>query len=251
MKINKEDRLIVYTALFGPYDNLVDPEGDVEGCDFVCFTDQKELTSQVWEVRVVSDCDLAPNLMNRKYKMLPHLFFSEYRSSLYVDANVVILKNPYELKEKYLSNENFVLPRHFSRACIYEEAFVLLRSGRVDKLKVIAQMASYLRRGYRCQNKMGENNILLRNHNELVDFMAMWWGEFVERSKRDQLSLSFVAWRGGFRYTLADMGVREGEWFGARAHAVRYKRNIALKAFDYVVYAIPFWVMKSVLIRLK
>lgn len=245
----KRDRLVVYTALFGSYDNLLDPSCDVEGCDFICFTDQHDLKSNVWDVRLIEDCDLPASLMNRRYKILPHLYLSEYESSLYVDANIEILKNPYALKAMYLQRENFVIPRHFARSCIYDEAFVLLRSGRVKKLEVLRQMISYLRQGYRDQIEMGENNILLRNHNELVRFMNMWWDELNVRSKRDQLCLSFVAWKSGFRIAIAPIGARGGTWFYAREHATRFRRNVVLKLIDHVCFAVPFQVLRIMLLR--
>jgi len=42
-----KNKLVVYTALFGDYDNLIEPKEKFEGCDFICFTDQKHLTSDV------------------------------------------------------------------------------------------------------------------------------------------------------------------------------------------------------------
>jgi len=66
-----KNKLVVYTALFGDYDDLIEPKEKFEGCDFICFTDQKHLTSDIWEIRLVEECDLPPNMMNRKYKILP------------------------------------------------------------------------------------------------------------------------------------------------------------------------------------
>ncbi|MGR4118261.1 hypothetical protein K8Q22_07980 [Klebsiella pneumoniae] len=45
MHTQKEDyiknNIVVYTALFGDYDELIEiPEG-MHKCDFICFTDQK------------------------------------------------------------------------------------------------------------------------------------------------------------------------------------------------------------------
>lgn len=70
--LSKKNNFVVYTALFGDYDNLIDPKEKYEGCDFIYFTDQKHLKSDIWEIRIVEDIDLPLNMMNRKYF---HIFF--------------------------------------------------------------------------------------------------------------------------------------------------------------------------------
>ena len=41
---------VIYTAIIGGYDTLVEPDYKPEGWDFVCFTD-KDLKSDTWEIR--------------------------------------------------------------------------------------------------------------------------------------------------------------------------------------------------------
>ncbi len=246
-KINgtKKDRLVVYTALFGAYDDLIDPAEKFVGCDFVCFTDQKHLKSDVWEVRFVEDCDLSPSMMNRRYKILTHLFFPEYESSLYVDANIAILNNPYELKEKYLCDTDFALPKHFARNCLFDEAMVLLRSGRVKPLDVFKQMMTYKNEGYACQNSLGENNILFRRHNNLVDVMDAWWQDLQYFSKRDQLSLMFVLWKFKTNVVLIVESSRCGGYFLLKNHKFS-PSPIKFKVYLYfIVFAVPYWVFKT------
>jgi len=35
-----KNKIVIYTAIFGGKDNLIEPEYIPKGCDFVCFTDQ-------------------------------------------------------------------------------------------------------------------------------------------------------------------------------------------------------------------
>lgn len=249
--LHRNEKLIVYTAIFGGYDNLIDPSARFENCDFVCYTDQKELESSIWEVRVVDTGGVPPNIMNREYKMFPQKYFPDYESSLYIDANIAILRNPYELKLKYLSEVDFALPRHFSRDCIYDEAVVILRSGRVQKCKVIKQMITYLRSGFKCQIPMGENNILLRNHNVLGPLMDSWWNEFNRWSHRDQLSLAYTVWREGYKYKLIEESARSGNWFHLHKHAIQFRRSRILKVLDFTFFSLSFLILKTVLIKLK
>jgi len=74
-------KFVIYTALFGDYDELSDPIEGFYDCDFICFTDQKNINSKVWKTIYIPETDMSPKMMNRKYKMLPHIFLVEYEES--------------------------------------------------------------------------------------------------------------------------------------------------------------------------
>ena len=42
--------LIVYTAIFDNYDQLIDPKSLYKNCKFICFTNNKDLKSKIWEI---------------------------------------------------------------------------------------------------------------------------------------------------------------------------------------------------------
>lgn len=248
----KKDRLVVYTALFGDYDDLIDPPEKFEGCDFVCFTDQKHLKSDIWEIRLVEECDLPPNMMNRRYKILPHLFFPEYERSLYVDANIAILKNPKELSDKYLSRFDFVAPQHFARDCVYDEAFILIRSGRVEIKKLFIQTYKYLQDGYRCQTKMAENNILLRKHKDLIVLSEKWWDLFFNGVSRDQLSLVYIAWKQSAKVVVVgDLSGRQGEYFLLSQHKEKISSARIAKFFRMIFFGYTYWLFVRVILFFK
>lgn len=240
-------KLVVYTALFGDYDVLNEPAEKYEGCDFICFTDQKNIISDIWEIHLIEECDLPANLMNRKYKILPHQFLPSYKYSLYVDSNISIIKNPLDLKNKYLLDSDLalVLPKHFSRNCIYDEAFVLLRSGRTIAHKVFSQMINYRYNGYTCQTKMGENNILLRKHRQTSSIMDLWWSEILKETQRDQLSLAYILWKTNFKkWQLMQESSRDNFYFSINKHKTSPNIRPIKKIFLYVFIAIPFYVIK-------
>ncbi|MED0060517.1 hypothetical protein RCU70_04475, partial [Escherichia marmotae] len=82
-------KYIVYTALFGNYDFLTDvshlSSSDIE---YICFTDIECNNNLGWKIVKVGRFSSTPAMMNRYYKLHPHLFFSNYEASLYVDANI-------------------------------------------------------------------------------------------------------------------------------------------------------------------
>ena len=164
----KKDKLVVYTALFGDYDDLIDPVEKFKGCDFVCFTDRKDLESDIWEIKIINEIDLPPNMINRKYKMFPNVFLPEYDISLYVDSNIFIKRNPVELLDKYLTHYDIALPKHFARNCIYEEAKEVIKLGKEKREIVEKQMSFYKKEGFPNDLGLTENNVILRKHNNKI-----------------------------------------------------------------------------------
>ncbi len=88
------------------------------------------------------------NMMNRKYKILPHLFLSQYEWSLYVDANIAILGNPLELANKYLSMYDIAVPKYFARDCVYDEAKECVILGKTKHKETEMQMDKYKNEGF-------------------------------------------------------------------------------------------------------
>lgn len=238
-----QNKLVVYTALFGDYDDLIEPKEKFQGCDFICFTDQKHLTSAIWEIRLIEECEMPPNMMNRKYKILPHLFLSEYKWSLYVDANIAILGNPFELANKYLSIYDMAVPKHFARDCVYDEAkeCVILGKTKYDETKI--QMDIYKKEGFPKNFGLGENNILFRKHNAetVIKLMNDWWDELNTQTKRDQLSLAYVLWKNGEKFNYIDESARGNKYFNLIPHRRYYRKGFLgkfmnLKNFHIINY---------------
>lgn len=231
-------KLVVYTALFGNYDDLIEPKEKFEGCDFICFTDQKHLTSDIWEIRLIEESDLPPNMMNRKYKILPHLFLSEYEWSLYVDANIAILGNSMDLANKYLSMYDMAVPKHFARDCVYDEAKECVILGKTKYEETKKQMNTYEKEGFPKNFGLGENNMLFRKHNseKVLKLMNEWWEELNTQTKRDQLSLAYVLWKNGEKFNFMDESAREGKGYFEYINHNQYKnRKFKDKLIDKIV----------------
>ena len=88
---------VIYTSMFGYADNsdffLHTPKCRLDGWDLVCFTDNPNIKSDVWEVRLVTRYYVDGARDNRLYKILPHRHFKEYDISVCVDADVLITNN--------------------------------------------------------------------------------------------------------------------------------------------------------------
>jgi len=216
-----KNKFVVYTALFGDYDKLIDPPKKYDSINFICFTDQKDLKSNIWDIKIVNSTNKIPNMLNREFKFFPNKYFSEYQYSLYIDSNIRLLSNPITLFEKYLSNNLIAIPNHWRRNCIYKEAQKCIEIGKVELEIANRQMQSYMKEGYPENNGLGEMNIIFRKHNDdkIIKLMNDWWNQLNQFSQRDQLSFCYVAWKNSLDYKFIDESSRRfDKYFFAECH---------------------------------
>lgn len=195
-------RLVVYTSLFGSYDDLFVPSPEqARSCDFVVFTDQPNVPPP-WRRGPVSYTSPSHTRQSRFYKLLPHRLFPQHEWSLYLDANIDVRMNPVEFFERYHDlGADFLLFRHPTRTNILEELGACIGQRKDDAELMVRQVAQYLQSGFKQAFPLTENNVLLRRHNdpELAALSEAWWGELKAKSRRDQLSLSYVVERKDYR----------------------------------------------------
>lgn len=189
-------KYVVYTALFGDYDKLREIKKKSRDCDYLCFTDQN-IKSKTWTIIRIK-CDESNHvLMNRKLKILPHLYVGEYLASLYIDANIKITSNVLPLLFRYADLTPFALPKHFERNCIYDEIDACCEVSKITQ-KEGMNWGSFLKKEHFPKHfGLGENNILFRKHNnvEIQHLMEEWWCIFQSGPYRDQLSLMYLIWK--------------------------------------------------------
>ena len=102
--------------MFGYKDNddyfLHSPECDLEGWELVCFTDNKNIKSDTWEVRLVTRYYIDGARDNRLYKILPHRHLADYEMSVCIDADVLISKDIGVIVEEHLKENNMAVLDH-------------------------------------------------------------------------------------------------------------------------------------------
>ena len=201
------NKKIVYTAIFGGYDELPNPQFIPEGWDFVCFTDS-DIKSKVWNIKKVPAVYEDSTRNARKYKVLPHRWFPNYEYSLWVDGNILIRDDINELIPEYLNKVNIAVHDHNQnqldpRNCVYEEAKTILYFGhkngnyKDDPRIIQKQIQRYTDEGYPSYNSLAVTMQLLRKHNEkdCIKIMEQWWEEIKYGSKRCQLSFNYSIWK--------------------------------------------------------
>ncbi|MEA9389285.1 glycosyltransferase domain-containing protein [Acerihabitans sp. TG2] len=233
-------KIVIYTALFGDYDNLHEPKDKYNNCDFVCFTDNRSLASKNWRF-IYIDVDFKQNntLLNRHYKLFPHKYFLDYTFSIYIDSNIKILNNPYSLINKYLNDANIALPKHLERCCLYREADICVEYGIAKSSDVEVLINRYHKEGFPENFGLAENNIILRRHNseEILRLMEAWWKELNNGPKRDQLSLMYLMWKYKISFELMDENSKnKNKYFTYMLHKKDLQKK-TIKKFEIFINA--------------
>jgi hypothetical protein len=231
--MNRTQTKVVYTAVFGNYDNVppVNPEWD---CDFVCFTDNPSIVSHGWQIVMVKLDGEPPAEANRRKKMLPHKFFPNYERSLYLDGNIKILADPSPLFEKYLENGIIAIPKHPERNCAYAEARECIKLSLANKEVTEQQMTRYEADGFPEKIGLTANGIIFRRHHDenVIDIMESWWEEYCAGGKRDQLSLPYLIWK----HKVEVLEVIEGahistKYFKIGLHTIDKSKSFIIRLF--------------------
>ncbi len=223
---------VIYTAIFGGYDDVVEPTFKNDSWDYICFTDT-DLKSDFWEVRKVLPLYEDSTRNARKYKLLPHRYLAEYDISLWMDGNFLIRDDVNELIDKYLSDKNFACHDHMNcrldpRDCVYDEYNAIMNLGNSDPNKnykdnpqvMYDQVKRYQDEGYPSHNGLIVSGILLRKHNEeeVKITMEEWWEEIKYGSKRDQLSFDYSVWKTNLKYNYIEGDIRDNKYFKLLSH---------------------------------
>ena len=232
-ELNKIDfnnkKIAVYTAITGNYDELLTPNFVNTNFDYICFTDNKNLKSDFWEIRLIENLDLDKVRKARRYKVLPHVYLSDYDYSLWVDGGFKIVGNLEEFINKYAKNHKMMCIVHEQSNSAYEEADKCILKKKDSEEVVNSQMKKYLAEGYLKNQGLIASGVLFRDHNDknVIKLMNDWYAEIINYSKRDQLSFNYVSWKNDFEYDKCYIYYWNNEYFTHKgSHKVKKGRNL-------------------------
>ena len=198
------NKRVVFTCITGGYDELRDPKFVSPYVDYICFTDDSSLTSNVWKIKQIP-CELK-NLskvkQQRLVKILPHKWLSDYDASLWVDSNILIVSDIKDFFDKYSFEDAFLFTnKHPGRDCIYREQLGIIRLNKDTYENTSPQIDRYREEGFPEHYGLAETNIMLRAHKDLkcVKLMNLWAEEILNGSHRDQLSFNYCVWKCGVK----------------------------------------------------
>lgn len=223
-------KIAVYTAIMGGFDSLQDPLIVTPGIDYICFTDNKKIKSKVWKIRYIEKKDMESRKKARQIKLKPHIYLHDYDYSVWVDGNILILKDLSELVGGFISEDKKISTfKHFERNCIYEEGVYCAYLKKADANSIYKQLAYCIEQGYPIDNGLAETNVLIRNHSNLkvIKFMEMWWNCVDERCLRDQLSFNFCGYKLNMNIDYIIGNARfEVDIFKCKEHKIKTLRDI-------------------------
>ena len=225
LKVNKKlwsdekNKKVIYTCITSGYDALKEPSVIDDGFDYVCFTDNASLTSNIWDIRPLpkETEGLSQVKKQRFVKINPHLYFKDYDISIWIDGNVDLRGGLNELLDKIIKDDCSVyVPQHPARNCIYDEASIVIRMRKDTADNVKPQIERYKEEGFPSKYGLLQSNILIRKHNneDCIKLMESWFDEVKNGSHRDQLSFNYASWKNNdVNVTYLDKNICKSRYF--------------------------------------
>jgi hypothetical protein len=230
-------KVVIYTAIAGAgRDTLRDPE-PVGGVDYVCFTDQP-FQSNVWNIRPF-EFDDESNVIKAKHpKILPHLYFKNYDTSIWVDGNILPKKSIVNACAKVLNVRPMALHVHPRRKCLYEEIdhIKTMHWPFIDELLEM-QFIDYFAEGMPAEFGLWECGILFRRHSDtkVKNAMELWWKEIIDRRQpRDQVGFAYTIWKTGLNIIGIHGDLRKKEYVDYVRHGIKKIKTTAQKRKEYI-----------------
>lgn len=234
-------KIAVYTCITGDYDKLISPDNIDERLDYFCFTDNDEQIKSPWILKSMELLGLDSKDQNRYIKMHPHIFFLDYDITIYIDGNIKIVGDLYELGLRI--NEikgNLFVYSHSERNCLYSEGAACSYYSHDWIWNVAKQMRKYSESNYPMNQGLVCANILIRkNDSALSSLMDAWWLAYLSGVKRDQLSLPFVSWQ--LSNPIYYLGQNNFRYFQSTTHS-RKNRSLKMTTRKYINRIIAFFI---------
>ena len=205
-----DKRIVVYTAIFGKYDALNEPMVKPDNVDYYIFTDCDIPDGSRWikmdPNKFLPDSSMTNTEKNRFFKMLPHKIFPEYDYSVYIDGNVLVVSDVTPLT-KTLERFPIAMFQHKNRNCVYQEAEACIIKKKDSKESLEKHIELLKSHNVPEHNGLLEATVICRKHSDprCVSLMESWWDEFMNYSKRDQISLIDCLWQA--KILPSDVGV--------------------------------------------
>lgn len=209
--IDENERIAVYTGVFGNYDEVCFPKVCPKNIDYYFVSDEKpkELGVYQWidAKTVIPDYIISPIKRNRFIKMKPHVLFPQYKYSIYVDGNIEIKEDISSFIQENQSGISTFM--HPNRECLFYEGIMMVSLKRVVAEDVCRQMKRYLEEGMPIRYGLPEMMVIAREHRkqECIKVMETWWEEFNAGAQRDQLSFMYAMWKNDMSlYDMTSLG---------------------------------------------
>ena len=214
-------RGVVYTVITGGYDKLHEPLFVNHDLDYICFTDDKSVRSDVWKIQYLDDdMGLDKVRLQRYHKFFPYDLLDQYDYSIYVDGKNQITGDLVEYIEYYSRKSGMLCFPHPLRESLYQEIDEVAKLGKANANEMKKQVDHYFELGYDNSVPIIESCLLVRSHNDeaLRQVMNDWWIELNSWTHRDQLSFGYVCWKNNYQFDLCELNIYDNLYIKEIGH---------------------------------
>ncbi|KAL3618176.1 putative hexosyltransferase muci70 [Castilleja foliolosa] len=142
----------------------------------------------IWRIIVVHNLPYSDRRRNEKIpKLLPHWIFPNAPYSMWINAKLELIVDPFQILERFLwrKNASFAISRHYKR--FDSEAEANKAAGKYNNASIDFQVDFYKNEDVR------EGCVIIKEHVPITNlFTCLWFNEVDRFTSRDQISFSTV-----------------------------------------------------------
>ena len=217
---NSINRLAVYTAIIGNQDDLLNLTNVCDNCDYFCITDNKNITSKLWNI-IYFDSHEYEEFVGRDndkttlfIKTHPDLFFQNYKHTLWIDSNIDVVGEVASWILLYNKNNSILLFRKEQADLLSEELENCVSLESNEKEIVSKQISKYYNDGYNDSIPIVTTNVIYRENNSAINEVNdQWWNEIKRYPKNDYLSLNYILWKNNIAFDLSNLNPFDNRYF--------------------------------------
>ena len=217
------EKVCVYTCITGDYDNLKEVIVKEDNIDYICFTNNKEISSSTWKVIYIEDEKLSNHYLSRKLKMIGNPYIdTNYDLSIWIDASIMFKKSVNEFLLEYfdLSKDLLAACKHSSRNSIREEAAACIKYKKDSEEIINSLLQFYKKEKFPDNLGLLEMTLIVKRHNDSLvkKTMNLWYDMLLKYSKRDQLSFMYCLYKTKLPFKVIPLNVWDNDYLEFSTH---------------------------------
>lgn len=217
------EKICVYTCITGDYDNLKEVIVKEDNIDYICFTNNKEISSSNWKVIYIEDEKLSNHYLSRKLKMIGHPYIdNNYDLSIWIDASIMFKKSVNEFLLEYfdLSTDLLAACKHNTRNSIREEAAACIKYKKDSEDLINSLLQFYEKEKFPDNLGLLEMTLIVKRHNDSLvkKTMNLWYDMLLKYSKRDQLSFMYCLYKTKLPFKVIPLNVWDNDYLEFSTH---------------------------------
>lgn len=214
------NKICVYTCITGNYDTLKKLDYPDKNFDYICFTNNKSITSDFWKMVYISE-DLDNLTLARKIKILGHDVLKKYDVTIWLDGAMQLRKPLSKFIKDCCDLEQYDMVgfKHRERDCIYDEMDACVYYFKESEENV-SKLTSFLEKEkYPRHNGLIESTVLVRkNNSDISKLMELWYEILSKYTRRDQLSFNYCLWKRPVKIQMLEMNVFDNDYLVHHGH---------------------------------